>query len=228
VTNVLKKDLFEDPKHRRPTLRTELKRIFWEANSEIGPIMLLILGFCAMGLGAINWGTGNSNLAYDNHLRIVGTTVTSQIVEVEKIGGGRSGPSYIPVTVQRVDGVDYRTELDHYKLGDKDDYKVGQKLTVMYNTGNPYEAGIKDDELHEHFLHNVRNGTIWFWVGAVMFGVGVPLGLIQFVKYRRKQKATKIDRRWRKLRRKVKDRRRAARRKAYAAEKRATADRKTK
>jgi len=228
VTNLLNKNLFEEPKHRRPTLRTELKKVFWETNSEIGPMMLLIFGFCAMGIGAINWGTGTSNLAYDDHLRTIGTTVSSQIVEVEKIGGGRSGPSYIPVTVQRVDGVDYRTEMDHYKLGDKDDYKVGEKLTVMYNPGDPYEAGVKDDELHDLFTQNIRNGAIWFWVGTAMFSVGIPFGLIQFVKYRRKQKATKEIRRWRKLRRKVKDRRRAARRKAYGAEKRANEERQTK
>lgn len=214
MTNALNKNLFEDPKHRRPTLRTELTKVFWEINRELGPIMLLILGFCAMGLGAINWGTGSSNLTYDNHLRTVGVTVTSQIVEVEKIGGGRSGPRYIPVTVQRVDGVDHHTSMDHYKVGDRDYYKVGENISVMYDPADPDEAGVKRDALHERFASNLRTGAIWFWVGAAMFGVGIPFGLIQFVKYRRKQKATKIARRWGKLRRKVKARRREARRAA--------------
>lgn len=190
--------------------------------------MLLIFGFCAMGIGAIQWGEATSNLTYDNHLRTVGVTVTSQVVEVEKTGGGKSGPDYTPVTVQRVDGVDYRTAMEHYKLGDRDYYKVGQKLPIMYDPSDPYAAGVKKDDLHSFFAHNVRIYSIWFWVGAAMFGVGVPFGLIQFVKYRRKKKATKEVRRWRKLRRKVKDRRRAARRKAYAAEKRATEERQTK
>lgn len=205
-----------------------MKKAFWEFWAQLGPMALLGFGFFAMGIGAIQWGEATSNLTYDNHLRTVGVTVTSKVVEIDKTGGGKSGYDYAPVTVQRVDGTNYRTVMSHYKLGDSDYYKVGQRLPVMYDPADPYDAGVKKDDLHDLFAHNIRIYSTWFWVGAAMFGVGIPFGLIQFVKYRRKQKATKEVRRWRKLRRKVKDRRRAARRKAYAAEKRVNEDRQTK
>jgi len=194
------------------------RRAMWDLNKELGPTMLLILGLCFMGLGGIMHSGGLHDQSYDNHLRSVGKETIGKVVEVERYhssrprGGGAT--YYTPVTLQKVDGQEYRTRLNVYEVAnDSRFYYEGQKLPILYDPSDPKVAGVKLPEFPERFQSNITRSGSFFWPGFIAFLIGLPLGAIQLSFYIRDRWRTRKDRGWRKLRYRLRRERRKLRNK---------------
>lgn len=193
-----------------------LRRALWDATKELGPTLLLIFGVCFMGLGGIMHSEGVENSTYDSHLRSVGKETVGRVVKIDHYhatrarGGGAD--YYTPITVQKVDGKEYRTRLDVYEVtNDRSFYHVGQELPILYDPADPKEAGVKLPVFPELFESSITRSGGFFWPGFVAFLIGVPTGIVQYIFYLRDRWRTRKDRGWRKLRYEVKYRRRKAR-----------------
>lgn len=193
-----------------------LRRGLWEGAKEIGPMMLIILGLCTMGIGAINHSEGVSDLAYDSHLRAVGVGTTGKVVEVDHYHStgyrGRGADHYTPITLQKVDGKEYRTRLSVYEVAnDRNFYRVGQRLPILYDPADPEVASYKSNEFRSRFESNIAAGGHFLYAGRIAFLIGLPLGAAQYFLYLRKRWITREERGWRKLRYGLKRRRRKLR-----------------
>lgn len=186
---------------------------------EIGPLMLCLLAFCAVALGAILHGEGAASLRYDDALRRTGVVVTGEVVDVQRVHvsgyKGRGHTEYTPVTRQTVDGVEYETTLDEYTVSsDPDYYRVGQHLRIMVDPHDPTTAGVRAADLHAMFVRNVDDGRNYTFTALPLFVVGALLLAVQAGEEVVRRIRTRHTRRWARARRKVRAARRRARRKA--------------
>jgi len=193
-----------------------LLRALWELTREIGPLMLVLLGLCIAGLGGILHADGVDSLRYDDRLRATGVETVGKVVEVERYTShtrrGTGTTRYTPITVQTVEGREYRTRLDVYEIATKDYYEVGSEIPVIYNPQDPDMAGVGNDDFRPIFERNERQGKNWAIAGLISFGIGLPLGTVQLIRHWIRLWRTRETRGWRKLRNRVKDRRRKLRR----------------
>jgi len=204
------------------SLGSALRRALWELTREIGPLMLVLLGLCIAGLGGILHADGVDSLRYDDRLRATGVETVGKVVEVERYTShtrrGTGTTRYTPITVQTVEGREYRTRLDVYEIATENYYEVGDEIPVIYDPQNPDRAGVGNDDFRPIFERNERQGKSWAIVGLISFGIGLPLGTVQLIRHWIRLWRTREVRGWRKLRNRVKDRRRKLRRqKAKAA-----------
>jgi len=193
-----------------------LLRALWELTREIGPLMLVLLGLCIAGLGGILHADGVDSLRYDDRLRATGVETVGKVVEVERYTShtrrGTGTTRYTPITVQTVEGREYRTRLDVYEIATRDYYEVGSEIPVIYNPQDPDMAGVGNDDFRPIFERNERQGKNWAIAGLISFGIGLPLGTVQLIRHWIRLWRTRETRGWRKLRNRVKDRRRKLRR----------------
>jgi len=192
------------------------RRSMWDLTKELAPMMLFLLGLCFMGLGGIIHSEGVSDKHYDDHLRSVGTETVGRVVKVDHYhavrprGGGSD--YYTPITVQTVNGKEYRTRLSIYEVtNDSRFYYEGQRLPILYDPSDPKVAGVKLSEFPKQFQGNIIRGGQFFWPGFISFLIGAPLGMIQLFFYYRNRWRTRKDRGWRKLRYELKYRRKKVR-----------------
>jgi len=210
-----------EARYTKQGLGTALGQAGVEWAKEVGPVFLVILGFCLGALGAVQYSQGASALVYDDHLRAAGGVAIGQIVDVEtyQSGGGVRGRSstthYIPVTRQTVDGDTYVTRLDEYEItNDRDFYRVGDALPIMYDPADPEVAGIKTDENRSFFDYKVASGRNLALPGVVAFIIGIPFLGVQTVRAVVARIKTRETRKWAEARRRVKRARRASKRAA--------------
>lgn len=203
------------------SLGSALRRALWELTREIGPLMLVLLGICAAGLGGILHADGVSSLRYDDELRSAGGVTVGKIVEVDSYTShtrrGTSTTRYTPITVQTVEGREHRTRLDVYEISTLDYYEVGDEIPVIYDPQNPDRAGVGNDDFRPIFERNERVGKNWAIAGLIGFGIGLPLGTVQLIRHWIRLWRTREVRGWRKLRNRVRGRRRKLRREASRA-----------
>lgn len=204
-------------RRRKESFDADLRRAGREWLQEIGPLMLFVFTVAMTGVGAINHGDGTESLRYDDELRSTGAVVSGEVIRVDDryFPGykGRGHTEYTPVTRQTVDGVDYETSLDEYVVSDEPDYyRVGERLEVMYDPGDPSRAGVRSDDLRAHFLGNITFGRGAFYTGLPLFAVSVPLLIAQMISGAARRVRTRHTRRWAAARREVLSARRRARR----------------
>lgn len=117
------------------------------------------------------------------------------------------------MTRQTVDGVDYKTSLDEHAVSDEPDYyRVGERLQVMYDPGDPSRAGVRSDALRARFQSNISFGRGSFYTGLPLLAVSVPLLIAQMASAVVRRARTRHTRRWAAARREVLSARRRARR----------------
>ena len=209
--------------HKKQTLGAALRQAGVEWTKEVGPTFVVLLGFCLGALGALQYSQGASALVYDDHLRAGGAVTTGVIIDVETYRqltatrGGGSTTYYTPVTRQIVDGVTYVTRLDEYEItNDRDFYRVGDTLPIMYDPADPDVAGVRSDENRSFFEYKVESGRTLALPSVVGFFIGLPFLGIQIVRAVSMRIRTRETRKWAEARRRVKRARRAARRAAEA------------
>lgn len=194
---------------RKPTFASEMRRIGVELAKELGPTMLFLLGLCIGLLGLIQHSIGVEGLKLDDHLRSVGKTTTGVIVEVQKTYSstrrGATTTTYTPTTLQKIDGIEYKTKLDEYEVrNDSDYYRVGAKLPIMYDEADPQVAGVKLDANRAMFEYREDSGVRFGIAGAVAFVLGTPLLVVQLVRRGVSRFRNRETRKWSKLRRRIK------------------------
>jgi len=198
-----------------------LRRALWELTREIGPLMLVIFGICIAGLGGILHADGVDSLRYDDRLRATGVETVGKVVEVERYTShtrrGTGTTRYTPITVQTVEGREYRTRLDVYEISTRGYYEVGDEIPVIYDPQNPDMAGVGNDDFRPIFERNEREGKNWALLGLALLIPGIPLGLIQLLRYWRRRWRTRKDRGWAELRRRIRSERRRDQRAKAAA-----------
>jgi len=208
-----------DVRRTAQTLGAGLRHAGIEWAKEVGPTLLVVLGFGLGALGALQYSQGASALAFDDHLRAAGGVTPGVIIDVETYQqfsatrGRGSTTYYLPVTRQVVDGVTYETRLDEYEItNDRDFYQVGDTLSIMYDPADPDVAGIKSDVNRSFFDYTVASGRNIAVPGVVAFIIGLPFLSIQTVRAVVTRTRTRETRKWAEARRRVKRARRVAKR----------------
>jgi len=167
----------------------ELKRIAPRALTIFGLLLLLI------GLIAVPADLKTYNR--DNELRATGATATATVESVDRVhhsGRRSSWNEYIPLLSASIDGTEHVFRMSDYSSKSFGTFAPGQKLTLMYEQGNPYHLpGIKSDGARSDLTGNLVRNSIVGSIGALMVLIGAPILIVRFARRRRAKQASRAD-----------------------------------
>lgn len=181
-------------KKRKRSRREKLTwRRFWSSLGgfarDSGPRVGSVFGVLFVLVGAWNLTQDLSSLRQNDQLHAHGGTASAVVVRVDEQfhsnGKGAGHTEYWPVTRQTVDGDTFEASLKRYQDADRDRYRVGQHVDVVYDPSHHWTVALAGADARALLEGNRTRDVILAGIGAVLAVVCLPIDIRRTIRKRR-------------------------------------------
>lgn len=154
-----------------------------------GPRVGSVIGVLFMLVGAWNLPQDLGSLRQNDELREHGSTTSAVVVRVDEQfhsnGKGAGHIEYWPVTRQTVDGDTFEASLKRYQDADRDRYRVGQRIDVLYDPSHHWTVALAGADARALLEGNRTRDVIIAGIGVALGAVCLPIDIRRTVRKRR-------------------------------------------